>query len=166
MDTFQVTAKAISERGNRYMYLFVFDAEFMYVHPTKEKTEISNVVKAFATEIGVPIALILDPEETQRSKALNKVTQEMCCPLKYLEKATQWGNQTELYIGLLKKSVCKDMKDSDSSLRFWDYCTKRRILFNNLTSKNLFQLNGANANLKFVGNAGNISYLYSLGWFE
>ena len=37
----------------------------------------------------------------------------MCCPLKYLEKVTQWGNLAELYIGLLKEAVQKDMKDSD-----------------------------------------------------
>ena len=51
MDTFQVTAKAISEHGNRYMQLFVSDAGFMYVHPMKAKTEIIDTVKAFAKEI-------------------------------------------------------------------------------------------------------------------
>ena len=90
----------------------------------------------------------------------------MCCPLKNLEKATQWGNLAELYIGLLKEAVCKDMKESDSPLRFWDYCAERRVLINNLISKNLFQLNGSNANLKIVEDAGDISNLCSLGWFE
>ena len=66
-------------------------------------------------------------------KALSKATKEMCCPLKYLERATQWGNLAELYIGLLKEAVRKDMKDSDSPLRFWDYCEDSRVLINNLT---------------------------------
>ena len=39
-------------------------------------------------------------------------------------------------------------------------------MINNLTSKNLFQLNGANENLKIVGDPGDISNLCSLGWFE
>ena len=133
MDTFQVTAKAISEDDNRNMQLFVSDAGFMYIYPMKEKTEIINTVKTFAKKIGVPTALILDPEGTQCSKALDKVTQEMCCLLKYLEKATQWGNLAELYIGLLKEVVCKDTKDSDSSFRFLDYCAEYRVLINNLT---------------------------------
>ena len=166
MDTFQVTANAVSERGNRYMQLFVSDAGFMYVHPMNVKIEIIDEVKAFVKEIGIPTALILDPEGTQRSKELNKVTKEMCCPLKHLEKATQWGNLVELYIGLLKEAVHKDMKDSDSPLRFWDYCAERRVLINNLALKNLFKLNGGNVNLKMTSDAGNISNLCSLGWFE
>ena len=58
------------------------------------------------------------------------------------------------------------MKDSDSPLRFWNYCAECRVLINNLTLKNLFQLNGANTNLTIVGYADDISNLYSLGWFE
>ena len=166
MDTFQVTAKAISQQGNRYMQLFVSDTGYMFVYPMKAKTEIVNAVKAFAKQIGVPTALILDPEGTQTSKELAKVTKDMCCPLKFLERATQWGNLAELYIGLLKEAVRKDMKDSDSPLRFWDYCAERRVMINNLTSKNLFQLNGANANLKIIGDPCDISNLCSLGWFE
>ena len=88
MDTFQVTAKAVSERGNRYMQLIVSDVGYMYVHPMEDKTEVIDAVEAFAKEIGVPTALILDPAGEQRSKALEKVTKEMCCPLKYLERAT------------------------------------------------------------------------------
>ena len=94
------------------------------------------------------------------------MTKDMCCPLKFLERATQWGNLAELYIGLLEEAVRKDMKDSDSPLRFWDYCAEQRVMINNLTLKILFQLNGANANLKIVGDPGDISNLCSLGWFE
>ena len=132
----------------------------------KVKTVIINAIKAFTKEIGVPTALTLDPEGTQTSKALNRVAKDIYCLLKYLERATQWGNLAELYIGLLKEAVCKDMKESDSPLKFWDYCAEQRVLINNLTSKNLYQFNGANANLKIVGDADDISNLCSLGWFE
>ena len=135
MDTFEVTAKAISQRKDRLMQLFVSYTGFMYVYPMKSKTEIINAVKAFAKAIGVPTALILDPEGTQRSEALQKVANDMNLTLKFFERRTQWANLTELYIGLLKEVVRKDMKDSDSPLRFWDYCAKRRVLINNLTSK-------------------------------
>ena len=53
-----------------------------------------------------------------------------------------------------------------SPLKFWDYCAERRVLINILTSKNLFQLDGGNVNLKIVGETGDISNLYQLGWFE
>ena len=40
------------------------------------------------------------------------------------------------------------------------------MLINNLTSKNLFQLDGGNANLKIIGETGEIPNLCQLGWFE
>ena len=58
------------------------------------------------------------------------------------------------------------MEDSDNPLRFWDYCAERRVLTNNLTLKNLFKLNEGNANLKITDDAGDISNLFSLEWFE
>ena len=135
----------------------------MCVYPMKLKTETFNPVKAFAKQIGVPTSLILDPEGTQISRELNKVMKDMCSPLKFLERRTQCANLAELYIGLLKEAVRKDMKDSDSPLKFWDYCAEQRVLINNLTSENLFQLNGANTNLKIVGEPGDIFKLCSLG---
>ena len=92
MDTFQVITKAVNELGNRYMQLFVSDEGYMYVHPMKAITEIIDSVKAFAKEIGVPTGFILDLCGEQRSKELNRVTEEMCYPIKYLESSSQWGN--------------------------------------------------------------------------
>ena len=109
MDTFEVTAKAISQRKNRYMQLFVSDTGFMYVYPMKVKTEIVNVVKAFAKMIGVTTAPILDPEGTHKSEALKKAANDMSLPLKFLERQTQWANRVELYIDLLREAVWKDM---------------------------------------------------------
>ena len=146
------------------MQLFVSDTGFIYVYPMKSKSEIPDAVKAFAKEIGVPTCLILDPEGTQQSKELRKITQEMACPLKFLERATQWANLAELYIGLLKEAVQKDMKDSDSPLKFWDYCAERRAKINNLTAKGLFQLQGSNPYFKVLGQTGDISNLCQFGW--
>ena len=86
--------------------------------------------------------------------------------LKLLERRTKWANLAELFIGLLKEAVRKDMKDSDSPLKFWDYCAERRALINNLTAKSLHKLQGSNANQLITGDAGDISNLCQLGWFE
>ena len=166
MYTFEVTKKEKSWRGNQYIQLFVSDTGSMFVYPMKTKTQIVNAVKAFAKEIGVPTALVLDIEGTQTFKEFNKATKDMNCPLKFLERRKQWANLAEWYIGLLKEAVRKDTKDSDSPVRFWDYSAERRVLINNLTSKNLFQLNGGNTNLKITGDASDISNLCQLGWFE
>ena len=149
------------------MQLFVSDCGFMFVYPMKSKSEIPEAIKAFAKEIGVPTALILDPEGTQRSKLIDKITKEMGCKLKFLEKQTQWANLAELYIGLMKKAVLRDMKEKDSPLIFWDYCAERRAKINNLTAKrNLLQLQGSNAQQRITGFAGDISHLCQFGWFE
>ena len=105
-------------------------------------------MKAFAKEIAIPTSFIPDPEGTHQGEELRKVANEMNCPLKFLERRTQWANLAELYIGLLKEAVRKDMKDTDSPLKFWDYCAKRRVLINNLTSKDLFLFQGNNPNAK------------------
>ena len=63
--------------------------------------------------------------------------------LRVLEEGTPWANKVELYIGLLKESVCKYMKESNAPLVFWNYCVERRAKINNLTAKtNIFQLHG------------------------
>ena len=40
MNAFFVTVKTISNRGHKYIQLFVSDKDFVYVVPMKEKTEI------------------------------------------------------------------------------------------------------------------------------
>ena len=64
MDTFHVTGKAVSQRGNKHMQLFESDIGFVFVYQMKLKSEIPNVVQAFARYIGALVALILDPEGT------------------------------------------------------------------------------------------------------
>ena len=58
------------------------------------------------------------------------------------------------------------MKDSYSPLKFWDYYVEQGVLINNLTSKNHFQLNGVNANLKLVVEPGDTSNMCCLGWLS
>ena len=42
----------------------------------------------------------------------------------------------ELYIGILKDLVRKDMKKVDLLLSFWDYCVESRAMTHSLTAKN------------------------------
>ena len=119
-----------------------------------------------AKEVGVPTSLILDPKGTQKSEKLRKTAQEMGCSLKFIERRTQWANLAELYIGILKEDIRKDMRDTDSPLQFWDCCAQRRAKINNLTAKGLFQLDGSNAKQKITGDPGDISNFCQLGWFE
>jgi len=61
----------------------------------------------FWKEIGVPYGLVVDPSGEQTSKEVKKFCHQVGTSLRILEESTQWANRTDLYIGLLKKSIRK-----------------------------------------------------------
>ena len=167
MDTFFAAKKhGLSSRKNSCCQLFVTDTGFIYVVPMKSKSEVLNAVKQFAKEIGAPDAIISDAAREQTSDPLKKFLKSIGTSLRVLEEGTPWSNKAELYIGLIKEAVRKDMASSNCPLAFWDYCVERRARINNLTSKDLFQLHGQNAYATVHGEAGDISNLWKFGWYE
>ena len=74
-----------------------------------------------------------------------------------LERNTPWANKAELYIGILKEAVQKDLKESNCPLAFWDYCIDRKACINNLTEKTMFSLQGGNAHTAITGEEVDIS---------
>jgi hypothetical protein len=86
--------------------------------------------------------------------------------LRVLEENTPWANCAELYIGLVKEAVQKDMKESDCPIALWDYCAERHVQIHNLTAKNLFQLDGQNPHFSITGDEGDISNLCQFKWYE
>jgi predicted nuclease of restriction endonuclease-like RecB superfamily len=80
----------------------------------KSKADVLQAVKQFAKEIGAPDALICDAAKAQTSKDMRKYCNEIGTTLRALEEGTPWANKAELYIGLLKEAVRKDMKSSNS----------------------------------------------------
>ena len=107
------------------MQIFVIDKGFVHVVPMKSKLEFPSAFRSFAKEIGVPHALIVDPAAEQTSKTVKKFCNEIGTTLRILEEHTQWANRAELYIGLFKEAVRKDMKTSNSPMVLWDYCAQR-----------------------------------------
>jgi hypothetical protein len=83
-----------------------------------------------------------------------------------LEEGTPWANKTEVYIGLLKEFVRKDMKHQDSPMVFWDYCIERRARIHNLIAKSSFKLHGSNPCTLTLGEEGDISNICQSGWDE
>ena len=78
MDTFSATKKAgKSSIGHKCCQLFVTDKGLVYVVPMKAKSEVLQVVKQFAKEIGAPDALICDMSGEQTSNALKRFCQEI-----------------------------------------------------------------------------------------
>ena len=167
MDTFFATKKAgKSSRGHTCCQLFVTDKGFVHVVPMKAKSDVLQAVKEFAKEIGAPEAIICDAASEQKSEPLRKFLGELGTTLRVLEEGTPWSNKAELYIGLIKEAVRKDMKSSGCPLAFWDYCVERRTRINNLTAKSTFTLHGSNAYTATTSKEGDISNLCQYDWYE
>jgi hypothetical protein len=167
MDTFFATKKAgKSSRGHNCCQLFVTDKGFIYVVPMKSKAEALQAVKQFAKEIGAPDALIYDKAGEQTSNELKKFCQDIGTTMRVLEEGTPWANKAELYIGLIKEAVRKDMKESNCPLVLWDYCIERRARIHNLTAKDTFKLHGTNPHTALTGDDGDISNLCQYKWYD
>ena len=56
-----------------------------------------------------------------KSNELKPFLNEIGTLLHLLEEGTPWANKAELFIGILKEAVCRDMKESGSPIPFWDF---------------------------------------------
>jgi len=167
MDTFFATRKGgKSSRQNTCCQLFVTDRGFVYVVPLRSKSEVLQAVKLFAKEVGAPDAIIADAAKEQQSTELRGFLQSIGTSLRLLEEGTPWANRAELYIGLIKEAVRKDMKDSGCPLPFWDYCVERRARIHNLTASSLFQTRGTNPFTATTNDVGDISSLSQYKFYE
>jgi hypothetical protein len=118
------------------------------------------------TDPDTPDAFVADMSEEQTSKEAKTFCNEIGSTLRASEEGTPWANKAELYIGLLKEAVRKDMKGQDSPMVFWDYCIERRARVHNLTAKSNFKLHGSNPYTLALGEEGDISNLCQFGWYE
>ena len=142
------------------------DKGFIYVVPMKKKSEVLLAIKQFAKEIGAPDSFVADMSGEQMSSEVKKFCNDIGTTLRALEEGTPWSNKAELYIGLIKEAVRKDMRESNSPLCLWDYCVERRARIKNLTAKNAFKLHGSTPHTVTTGDEGDISNLCQYGWNE
>ena len=129
-------------------------------------SQIPQALRIFCKEVGAPNAFVCDPHAAQKSKEVRAFCHKIGSTLRVLEERTQHANRAELYIGLIKEGICKDMRESDSPLVLWCYAAERRSNIFNLTAKNLFQLQGQNPHLVTFGEMGDISNLCQFGWYK
>ncbi len=165
-DTMFCTGKAKSTRGYKAIQVFVSDKGFIYVFPMKRQAEYPIALRQFCKEVGVPVALVCDPHPSQTSNEVRKYLYEVGTTLRCLERATQWANLAERFIGLLKSGVRADLRETDAPMVLWDYCLERRAAIMNLTARDNHKLRGLNPYTATYGDVGDISKLVSFGWYE
>ena len=130
------------------------------------KKDIPQALKRFAKEIGAPDAIICNLSGEQNSKEVKHFLSDIGTTLRALEEGTPWSNKAELYIGLLKEGVRKDMREANCPLVLWDYCIERRARINNLTAKNTFKLQGQTPHSLTFGEEGDISSLCQYKFYD
>ena len=106
----------------------------------KKQSDYFLTLKQFAKDVGVPDVLVCDPHPAQTKREVQEFCTQIGTTLKVLEAETQWANRAELYIGLIKEAVRKDMQMTRSPLVLWDYCMERRALIFQITAKSCFSL--------------------------
>ena len=95
----------------------------------------------------------------KKLRDLKKFCNQIGTTLRILEQNTQWANQAEKYVGLLKEAVRKDMHEANLPLVLWDYFDERRAAILCLMARDLFQLQGSNPHTATFGEEGDISNL-------
>ena len=138
------------------MQLFVSDKVFIKVYGMKSKSEFPQALKLFSKEVGVPNDFTLDPSGEQTSNVVGAFCHKIVTTLQILEEQTQHADSAELYIGLLKESVRKDMRETYSPMQLWWYCVECRSAISNLKAKNIFQLQGQTPHSMALGEPGDI----------
>jgi len=167
MDTFMATRKAHrSTRGNTCCQLFVSDKGYIYVVPMATRSMLLHALKQFVKEVGAPEIIICDHSGEQSSDNVKQYCSDIGTSLRYIEEGTPWANKAELYIGLLKEAVRKDMKESDCPLVLWDYCVERRARISNLSARKQFSLHGLNSYTSLTSEEGDISNLCQFSFYD
>jgi hypothetical protein len=95
--------------GNICAQLFVSDKRFVVIYPMKKQSYYFFASKQFAKDVGAPDVLVCDPHPAQTKREVREFCTQIGTTLKVLEAETQWANHAELYIGLIKEAVRKDM---------------------------------------------------------
>ena len=158
--------KVKSTRGNKCCQVFVSDRSFVAVYPMKSQEEFEQALHWFCKQVGVPRDLICDSHKSQKSNSVKRFCDQVGTTLKVLERGTPWANRAELYIGLLKEAVRKDLRESNAPMCLWDYALERRAQIHNLIPRPLFQNNGNTPFTATFGEQGDISKLCTFGWYE
>ena len=167
MDTFVTTKKGGKpSHRNLCCQLFVPDKGFLYVVPLKRKLEVMSAVKQFTKEIGAPDAIVCDMSMEQTLPEIKAFLNDIGMALRVLEEGTPWANKGERYIGLLKESVRKDMRESNLPLPFWDYCLEHRVRIYNMTVRDYPTICGTIPHTLVTGEESDISNLCQFSCYK
>ena len=116
--------------------------------------------------MGVPRDLICDPSGEQTSGEVKQFANNVAMNLKILEENTQHANLAELYIGIMKNAISRDLRETGCPLTFWCYATEWRMRVHNVTASKLAQCHRSNPHTATTGETKDISDISKFGFFQ
>ena len=108
---------------------------------------------------------MMDGHKSMVNLQTKRLSHQLGLTLRMLERDTPWANRAELYIGILKEAVRKDLGATNAPMRLWDYALQRRAMIHNLVTRPLFQNDCPPHEITF-GESGDISRLCDFGFME
>ena len=106
----------------------------------------------------------MDGHKAQPSPEAKRFCDQFDSTLQIIERGTPWANRSELYIGLLKEALRKDMRASNSPMVLWDYSIEQRACIHNAVPHPIFQNKGLTPQAATFGVEGDISNICNFGW--
>ena len=132
----------------------------------KSQKEFPMALHWFCKQVGVPDSLVVDGHWSLQSGQVRCFCDQVGTTLRILEAHTPWANRAELYIGILKEAVRKDLRASNAPMVLWDYAMERRARIHNVLPRPLFQNKGLAPHVATFGVPGDISNICNFGWYE
>ena len=168
MDTYFADSKhTISTRDNVCAQLFVSDFNFVHIVPMKRRKDMHHALKQMFKTVGVPPDLICDGAKEQVQGEARKLVNKVNSNIKELEAESPWSNRAELFIGIVKAAIKKDLKDSNCPMVLWDYCSQYRARILNATARpTCYALDGQVPWTKMTGQPLDISNICEFKWYE
>jgi hypothetical protein len=119
-DTLFATKGAKSTHGNICAQLFASDKGFVAVYPMKDQQSYFLALKEFAKDVGTPDVLVCDSHPTQKKREVKEFLIQIGTRLQVLEAETQWCNQAELYIGIMKEACMQRVLQLSYGTTVWN----------------------------------------------
>ena len=106
---------------NKYAQLYVSHKGLVMIYPMKSQSLLNHTLRCFCKEIVVPVSLVMEGHMFQKNNKTEKSCHQFGTTLRILEVVTPLSNLTELYIGLFKEYVCRDLHMTNSPMVLWYY---------------------------------------------
>ena len=105
-----------STNRNKYAQFYVSDKRLVMIYLINSQSGFNDTLHCFFKEIVVPVYLAMDDHMAQKNNKTEKLCHKVVSTLRILEVGTPWANHAELYIGLFKEYIHRDLRMTNAPI--------------------------------------------------